>query len=89
MTGTFEAVWPIIDQDRTLAELVHEAQDDLPGLMVKAAVSRYGPGTWGVRDGAEMPGWGAYELVLVFSGPAEFFGGRGVTAAQYRNAMNV
>jgi hypothetical protein len=72
---TFQAVWPILDLDQTLAQLKKEASYRVPELMRQAGVRRDGPGTWEVKPGAEMPGWAAYHLVLVHYCPAvEIFG---------------
>lgn len=46
----FEAVWPIEDQDRTLAQLIGEARTTLPDLLFEAGAQQTGPVTWTVTN---------------------------------------
>jgi hypothetical protein len=64
------AVWPILDQDRTRAELIAEALDLLPEVAEQTHCMVDGEPVWEVREGASVPGWGSVELVLVCTVPA-------------------
>lgn len=73
MTYVFQAVWPIVDDSRTRAELIVEATDKLAGLAEQAHAVITGPAVWEVADAADVPGWQGYapRLVLIGTFPAE------------------
>lgn len=66
-TAALQAVWPILDDERTLDSLKSEASEELPDLMMRQRVITYGPPSWTVKEGRDIPGFTAYDLVLVFT----------------------
>jgi hypothetical protein len=72
MNQTLQAVWPIIDLTRTYRELVAEGEYFLPVVAIEANALIEGPAEWAVRDASDVPGWEAYDgLVLVANVAAE------------------
>lgn len=65
MGWQLQCVWPIVDDTFTLTELVASAQWQLDGLAKQGHCRITGPATWTTRSGCDLPGWGAYPLVLV------------------------
>ena len=73
MTYVFQAVWPIVDDSRTRAELIDEATGLLDELAEQAHALVTGPPVWEVAEAAKVPGWRGYapRLVLIGTCPAE------------------
>lgn len=73
MPFVFQAVWPVIDDSRTRAELIAEATDLAEELAEQAHAVITGPGVWETADAADVPGWRGYapRLVLIGTFPAE------------------
>lgn len=73
MAYVFQAVWPIVDDSRTRAELIAEAAELADELAEQAHAVITGPAVWEVADAADVPGWQGYapRLVLIGTFPAE------------------
>lgn len=65
----WRAIWPVLDESRTLSELVGEASDQLPGMFARARLRPIGRPRWSVRPGADIPGSGGAATVLVADVP--------------------
>lgn len=75
MTAVFMASWPITDIDLTQAELVREAEADVPDLLFDAKAAITGPLDWRVTEAwkaGRIPADGPLdELVLFLTAPAQ------------------
>lgn len=73
MDLTFRAIWPILDDSRSLGALALEAAEDLPWLATQArAVIEHGAGTWRIAPSNKVPGSGNTTAnSLIFEAPAQ------------------
>lgn len=72
---TFQASWPIEDMDRTQADLIREAEAEVPDLLFDARAAIVGPLEWRVTEAwkagrTPMDGGPLDELVLMLTAPA-------------------
>ncbi len=69
----FRAMWPITDMATPLADLISEAELDLPMVAARArAAVRPGPGRWTIAPSARIPGSGRVaDNVLLYEAPAD------------------
>lgn len=68
---TFRAIWPIVDEGKSYADLCREAAADLPLLVAQARAKLAAPGRFSVAPSDRVPGSGRVaESVLVFEAPA-------------------
>ena len=68
----FRAIWPIVDESVSYAELCKEAAADLPLLVARAKARLLRPGAFQVAASVDVPGSGRVsESVLIYTAPAE------------------
>lgn len=71
MTHLFRAIWPIVDDDITLRDLISQATRDLPAVAARAHADLSDRGRWYVADSTKVPGSGRITpTVLVYEAPA-------------------
>ncbi|MFW6776108.1 hypothetical protein ACOACO_17625 [Nocardioides sp. CPCC 205120] len=72
MSGTFRAIWPIVDESRTYAALCREAAREVPEIAARSRARLTGPGRFSVAPSESVPGSGRLtDSVLVYEAPAE------------------
>lgn len=68
----FRAVWPIVDERMTFADICREAERDLPLLIAQAHAKLTNPGRFSIAPSDRVPGSGRVtESCLVFEAAAE------------------
>lgn len=67
---TFQAVWPITDQTLPFADLVAEAEQDLPAVATRHGATITGPAVFKVVDGRTQPGSQGAAQCVVATAPA-------------------
>lgn len=69
--AVFRAVWPIVDESLSYADLCREAKNELPQVLALAHVEVTAPGRFSIAPSEWVPGSGrTTESVLVFEAPA-------------------
>ncbi|HEX6968509.1 MAG TPA: hypothetical protein VF174_06840, partial [Micromonosporaceae bacterium] len=68
-----QVVWPIVDDTRTLSELIAEAGGELDRHADQAHAIITGPPVWEIHPAADVPGWTGYApgSVLIARVPAD------------------
>ena len=66
----FQAVWPINDQTIPFADLVFEAEQDLPAVATRHGATITGPAVFKVVDGRTQPGSQGAEQCVIATAPA-------------------
>lgn len=67
----FRAIWPVVDETVTYADLCRQAAEDLPTLLTRSSARVTGPGRFSIAPADKVPGSGRVsESVLVYEAPA-------------------
>jgi len=61
----YRIAWPILDDTLTLAQLINEAEVQLPDRCAELGLWQASTPTWQVREGHEVDGWAAYPGLLL------------------------
>ena len=61
----YRALWPVLDEDRSVRSLIEEAREQLPDILRRSRVRAVGAIRWTVHDGDSVPGSGGAGLVLL------------------------
>lgn len=67
----FRAVWPIVDERLSFADLCREAESGLPTLISQARARLLRPGRFSIAPSEKVPGSGRVtESCLIYEAPA-------------------
>ena len=89
VTFTLRAVWPVLDDGMTLHEVTTEADDDLPNVAARHKVAVAGRAQYCLRPGVEVPGFSAWDLVLVGDVPVRALSQNAVAALLHASTKGV
>lgn len=68
---SFRAIWPVLDESLTLAEMSEHAAPDLPLLIAQARAKLLSEGSFTIADATRVPGSGRVtRYVLIYEAPA-------------------
>lgn len=71
MSDVFLAIWPIVDETVSYADLCRQAERDLPDMIARARVILARPGRFSIAPSEKVPGSGRItDAVLVYEAPA-------------------